>query len=733
MSEYDPNFCPMSLDEAYLDITQYLLQRQKLTEAERTFICRKKDSITSKCTDTCNCDLNMVLKDRITAYCLAPDHDQPSTITDQDQHCGVAGKKIVGDRHLTEEGFISTTGKCGNQNYERIECNGRCSECGKLLPEYEFITFGLGAEDVVHELRCRIEQKTRLTASAGIAPNTLLAKVCSDKNKPNGQYIIPATSTAVRDFIRDLPIRKISGIGKVSEQMLSALGVVSCHDLYKKRALLYHLYSSTSFNYFMRISLGIGSTTVERDGEKKSISTERTFQELSKPADLYQKCHELCEALVDDLKKEDMMLITLKIKTVTFQVKTKAQSLSSHTCDMKSISGVACELLKNEIQSCFPSPLKLRLMGVRMSNLLLQKDCRKQKQHTLTGFVQRSAHGQKTQNKLVEMDSSINGDRLQPNHVTFDVEQSDEPNETKQSVFNLIQQNNEDGDKCNSVGFTETSLNESERWLSGTCSKEFTDRTKVYNASEEGICRHAHENLSAVENFGQKCCETVSNPDKTNAASVRDNPLSKHKGNTVTYSREKLVEFCCPICKQQLHMKNLMKINKHVDMCLLENSKDEVNNFGVSSRTNNSSSVANINQTQPVSHTENSTVSGSSGGTSRIHKSTGTIQSEPVVPHNIDAVHGKTSPGSEIAVTSPVCPICHIEQTGCTLSAFNGHVDSCLSKGTIKEILKEQSSVGRINLKRPSDVKQQSATKKKKLNRADMKHEKNSIISFFKR
>ena len=56
----------------------------------------------------------------------------------------------------------------------------------------------------------------------------------------------------------------MSGIGKVSERMLAALGISTCTHLHEKRGILYHLYSNISSNYFLRISLGIGSTQVER-------------------------------------------------------------------------------------------------------------------------------------------------------------------------------------------------------------------------------------------------------------------------------------------------------------------------------------------------------------------------------------------------------------------------------------------------------------------------------------
>jgi len=57
---------------------------------------------------------------------------------------------------------------------------------------------------------------------------------------------------------------QICGIGKVSEKMLAALGIVTCSQLYEQRDILYHLYSPSSFEHFMQITLGIGSTRVER-------------------------------------------------------------------------------------------------------------------------------------------------------------------------------------------------------------------------------------------------------------------------------------------------------------------------------------------------------------------------------------------------------------------------------------------------------------------------------------
>uniref|UniRef100_A0A3Q1ISC9 DNA polymerase kappa n=1 Tax=Anabas testudineus TaxID=64144 RepID=A0A3Q1ISC9_ANATE len=199
----------------------------------------------------------------------------------------------------------------------------------------------------------------------GIAPNMMLAKVCSDKNKPNGQYVLPSTREAVMDFVQALPVRKVSGIGKVSEKMLNALGISSCSHLAQQMALLSLLFSETSWHHFMQVSLGLGSTYIPRHEERKSMSTERTFKELSKVEEQLSLCRELCEDLAEDMKKEDLKgkTVTLKLKNVNFEVKTRALTLQYAVATADEIFAVAKDLLKMEIENESPQPLRLRLMG----------------------------------------------------------------------------------------------------------------------------------------------------------------------------------------------------------------------------------------------------------------------------------------------------------------------------------------------------------------------------------
>lgn len=65
----------------------------------------------------------------------------------------------------------------------------------------------MSAMEVVEQLRQEVEATTGLTISAGIAPNRMLAKICSDKNKPNGAFELEFNRDVITKFMRDLPVR----------------------------------------------------------------------------------------------------------------------------------------------------------------------------------------------------------------------------------------------------------------------------------------------------------------------------------------------------------------------------------------------------------------------------------------------------------------------------------------------------------------------------------------------
>ena len=128
---------------------------------------------------------------------------------------------------------------------------------------------------IAQEIRQRIFDSQHITASAGIAPNKFLAKVASDWNKPNGQKVI--TPDEVADFVLELPVKAISGVGKITAKRMTELGLETCGDLEKLgiKGLQQHFGSFGERLY--KYSKGIDNRPVETDWVRKSLSVEDTF------------------------------------------------------------------------------------------------------------------------------------------------------------------------------------------------------------------------------------------------------------------------------------------------------------------------------------------------------------------------------------------------------------------------------------------------------------------------
>lgn len=125
------------------------------------------------------------------------------------------------------------------------------------------------------KIRIEIYMKTQLTSSAGIAPNKFLAKVASDWHKPNGQFTISPSNVA--DFIKKLPVKKIPGVGKVTEKKLKSINITYCHELQKLPILVLHnLFGSYGEKLFY-YARGIDHRAVEAARTKKSLSVEDTY------------------------------------------------------------------------------------------------------------------------------------------------------------------------------------------------------------------------------------------------------------------------------------------------------------------------------------------------------------------------------------------------------------------------------------------------------------------------
>jgi len=128
---------------------------------------------------------------------------------------------------------------------------------------------------IAQEIRAKIFQSQRLTASAGVAPNKFLAKVASDWNKPNGQKVI--TPNEVANFVKVLPVTAISGVGKVTAKKMHSLNLSSCGDLQKLTLEQLHAYFGRFGESLYQYSRGIDHRPVKNFWIRKSLSVEDTF------------------------------------------------------------------------------------------------------------------------------------------------------------------------------------------------------------------------------------------------------------------------------------------------------------------------------------------------------------------------------------------------------------------------------------------------------------------------
>ncbi len=127
------------------------------------------------------------------------------------------------------------------------------------------------------EIKKRIYHNTKLTASAGVAPNKFLAKIASDWNKPDGLFVIHPDDVDL--FLKGLKVEKINGVGKVTAQKLKNLGLYTCEDIkkYGQEKLMINLGKYGQRLY--ELSCGKDDSEVHARTERKSLSTERTFNQ----------------------------------------------------------------------------------------------------------------------------------------------------------------------------------------------------------------------------------------------------------------------------------------------------------------------------------------------------------------------------------------------------------------------------------------------------------------------
>lgn len=171
--------------------------------------------------------------------------------------------------------------------------------------------------EIAEAIRVRIKEETGLTASAGIGPNKLIAKIASDWKKPDGQFEVKPDQVA--EFMSPLPVKRIWGVGPVATSRLEQRGIRTCSQLQALELRdLVRLFGRFGGELY-EMSRGIDRRPVEPSRPRKSLSTEETFsRDLTDLGQCRRELGHLFADLLRDLQKRkgthpiDRLFVKLK-------------------------------------------------------------------------------------------------------------------------------------------------------------------------------------------------------------------------------------------------------------------------------------------------------------------------------------------------------------------------------------------------------------------------------------
>jgi DNA polymerase-4 len=225
------------------------------------------------------------------------------------------------------------------------------------------------AWETAKEIRARIYEETKLTASAGISCNKFLAKIASDYRKPNGQFaIMPDQAEA---FVATLAVGKFHGVGPKTTARMHALGIERGADLRRQSLDFLQRHFGKAGCWYYDIARGQDDRLVQADRERKSSGSETTFSEdLTDPVQIEAGVIAMADDVWTWCEKTNARgrTITVKIKWADFQISTRSRSMQMTIQTREKLNQLALDL----IRSAFPPPKGIRLVGVTLSNFQLE-------------------------------------------------------------------------------------------------------------------------------------------------------------------------------------------------------------------------------------------------------------------------------------------------------------------------------------------------------------------------
>ena len=226
----------------------------------------------------------------------------------------------------------------------------------------------LTPESIAENIQKEVFELTKLTLSIGIAHTTQLAKIASDYNKPNGIFRMPEDPDELVAFIGKLPIRKIPGIGGVSEQTLKGLGINTVGDILEKRVDIWLTQRPLFREFLFSAALGVYQRSLERP-PVQSISKETTIDATNDKCKIMDVIEKLATQVATTMRSSgcSCRTVTVKFKDSNFNLSTRCYTFEYYTSKTNDIINAAFKILFDEMNTKF---VKYRLLGVRVSALV---------------------------------------------------------------------------------------------------------------------------------------------------------------------------------------------------------------------------------------------------------------------------------------------------------------------------------------------------------------------------
>lgn len=228
------------------------------------------------------------------------------------------------------------------------------------------------AREICLAIKQQIREEEKLTASVGIGPNKLIAKIASDFQKPDGLTVV--REEEAEEFLAPLPVRKIPGIGPKTERMLAAKGIRLVRDLKRfSPEDLQAWLGKWGLSLYEKVR-GRGSATLTLTWEPKSMGEQETFSHDTMDLNfIFERLWHMCRHVWKRLRKEGFAhfrTVVVTVRFADFHTLTRAHTLAEPTDSLKNLQFEAMRLLMPFLDHREnPQHKLIRLIGVRVEKL----------------------------------------------------------------------------------------------------------------------------------------------------------------------------------------------------------------------------------------------------------------------------------------------------------------------------------------------------------------------------